>query len=89
LTVAFFDRLEEIRPLCSCELKFRVIIKEHINSLLRMQNHYWRQRFTQRVMQFGDENTKFFTPWPLRDTGEMSFLRLLMDLEGLSRIMGN
>jgi hypothetical protein len=27
--------------LCSCELKFRVIIKEHINSLLRMQNHYW------------------------------------------------
>jgi hypothetical protein len=60
MTVAFFDRLEEIRPLCSSELKFRVIIKEHINSLLRMQNHYWKQRFTQRVMQFGDENTKFF-----------------------------
>jgi hypothetical protein len=25
-----------------------------------MQREYWRQRFTQRVMQFGDENTKFF-----------------------------
>jgi hypothetical protein len=52
--------LEEIRPLCSSELKFRVILKEHISSLLRMQNHYWKQRFTQRLMQFGDENTKFF-----------------------------
>jgi hypothetical protein len=60
MTVAFFDRLEEIRPLCSSELKFRVIIKEHISSLLRMQNHYQKQRFTQRVMQYGDENTKFF-----------------------------
>jgi hypothetical protein len=27
---------------------------------LRMQNQYWRQRFTQRMTQFGDENTKFF-----------------------------
>jgi hypothetical protein len=49
-----------VKPLCSSELKFRNILKEHISSLLRMQNHYWKQRFTQRVMQFGDENTKFF-----------------------------
>lgn len=25
-----------------------------------MQTAYWRQRFTQRLVQFGDENTKFF-----------------------------
>jgi hypothetical protein len=25
-----------------------------------MQKEYWSQRFTQRVMQFGNENTKFF-----------------------------
>jgi hypothetical protein len=27
---------------------------------LRMQNKYWRQRFTQRMTQFGGENTNFF-----------------------------
>jgi hypothetical protein len=42
MTVAFFDRLEEIRPLYPSELKFRDIIKEHIRSLLKMENHYWK-----------------------------------------------
>lgn len=28
--------------------------------MLAMQNAYWKQRYTQRVMQFGDENIKFF-----------------------------
>jgi hypothetical protein len=60
MTVAFFDRLEEIRALYPNESKFRDIIKEHIRFLLRMQNQYWKQRFTQRITQFGDENTKFF-----------------------------
>jgi hypothetical protein len=60
MTVAFLDKLEEIRPLYSQELKFRNFIKEHIRTLLSMQNQYWKQRFTQRVMKFGDENTKFF-----------------------------
>jgi hypothetical protein len=60
MTVAFFDRLEEIRALYPNELKFRDIIKEHIRFLLRMQNQYWKQRFTQGIMQFGDENTKVF-----------------------------
>jgi hypothetical protein len=50
MTVAFFDRLEEIRTLYFSELKFRDIIKEHIRTLLRMQNQYWKQRFTQRIM---------------------------------------
>jgi hypothetical protein len=60
MTVAFFDRLEEIRSMYTSKLKFRDIIKEHIRFVLRMQNHYWKQKFTRRVMQFGDENTKFF-----------------------------
>jgi hypothetical protein len=60
MTVAFFDKLEEIRPLYPHELKFINIIKEHIRTLLSMQNQYWKQRFTQRVMMFVDENTKFF-----------------------------
>jgi hypothetical protein len=48
-----------------------VIIKGQIHNLLSMQNTYWRQRFTQRLVQFGNENTKFFMLWPLRDTGKI------------------
>jgi hypothetical protein len=60
MTIAFFYKLEEFRPLSHHELKFRVIIKGWIHNLLAMQNTNWRQRFTQRLVQFGDENTKFF-----------------------------
>jgi hypothetical protein len=60
LTIAFFDKLEELRNLHPHETAFRAIVKAHIRSLLSMQNTYWRQRFTQRLVQFGDENTKFF-----------------------------
>jgi hypothetical protein len=60
MTIAFFDKLEEIRPLFHHEFKFRVVIKRQIHNLTAMQNTYWRQRFTQRLVQFGDENTKFF-----------------------------
>ena len=60
LTIAFFDRLEEIRRLSNAELVFRKMIKTHYCNLLAMQNTYWKQRYTQRLVQFGDENTKFF-----------------------------
>jgi hypothetical protein len=60
MTIAFFDKLEELRSLYPQEFNFRKIIKVHIGNLLRMQNQYWRLRFTQRMTQFGDENTKFF-----------------------------
>ena len=59
-TIAFFDKLEELRDLYPQEFVFRKIVKSHIRKLLAMQNAYWRQRYTQRMMQFGDENTKFF-----------------------------
>jgi hypothetical protein len=60
MTIAFLDKLEELRPLYPQEFNFRKIIKVHITSLLRTQNQYWRQRFTQRMTQFGDGNTIFF-----------------------------
>lgn len=60
ITIEFFDKLEEIRDLYYQERAFRDIIKGHFSRLLFMQKTYWRQRFTQRLVQFGDENTKFF-----------------------------
>jgi hypothetical protein len=71
MTIAFFDKLEELRSLYPQEFIFRKIIKVHIGNLLRMQNQYWRQRFTQCMTQFGDENTKFFIQWQLKDSGRM------------------
>jgi hypothetical protein len=60
MTIAFLDKLEELRSLHSHEAKFRKVIKSHLGNLLFMQREYWKQRFTQRVMQFGDETTRFF-----------------------------
>lgn len=59
-TIAFFDKLEDLRILFSHEGAFRNMLKNHIRNLLAMQNAYWRKRFTQRLLQYGDENTKFF-----------------------------
>jgi hypothetical protein len=42
LTIAFFDKLEEIRRLYPQESKFRTLIKDHIRNLLAMQKEYWR-----------------------------------------------
>jgi hypothetical protein len=82
MTVAFFDRLEEIRSLYPSELKFRVIIKEHISSLLRMQIITGSKDSLKGLCSLGMRTPNFFTPWPLRDIGEMSFPRLMMALEG-------
>jgi hypothetical protein len=60
MTITFFDKLEELMPLSHHEFKFKVIIKGQNHNLLAMQNTYWRQRFTQRLVRFGDENTKIF-----------------------------
>jgi hypothetical protein len=59
-TIAFFDKLEEFRPLFFQERNFRSLLRNHIRNLLAMQNDYWKQRYTQRVVQLGDENSKFF-----------------------------
>jgi hypothetical protein len=59
-TIAFFDKLEEFRTLFFQERNFRSMLKNHIRNLLAMQNDYWKQRYTQRVVQLGDENSNFF-----------------------------
>jgi hypothetical protein len=60
LIVAFFDRLEELRSLTDPKSRFRFIIKSHLQKLLIVQREYWKQRYTQHFVQFGDENSKFF-----------------------------
>jgi hypothetical protein len=54
------DRLEEQRQLTFAENKCRDIIKQQVKKLLKYKNEYWRQRFTIRWVQLGDESTKFF-----------------------------
>jgi hypothetical protein len=54
------DKIEEQRAIFIQEVNFRNIIKNHINRLLKYKNDYWRQRYTVRWVQFGDEHTKFF-----------------------------
>jgi hypothetical protein len=58
--ILFLDDLEEIRSLFQPEQVFRDIIKSQLAKLLKCQQMYWRQRFTNRIVKYGDENTKFF-----------------------------
>jgi hypothetical protein len=75
LTIEFFDKLEEIRDLHHQESAFRAIIKSHISNLLFMQKTYSKQRFTEWLVQFGDENTKFFHAMATENIEEMSSVR--------------
>ena len=59
IIIAFMDNLEEVRIYIP-KRNFRNIIKEHLLKLLRLQQIYWRQRYTENLVKFGDENTKFF-----------------------------
>jgi hypothetical protein len=58
--ISTLDKIEEQRALFVQEANFRLIIKNHINRLLKYKNDYWRQRYTIRLVQFGDKPTKFF-----------------------------
>lgn len=58
--ILFLDGLEELRPLFHPELIFREIIKNQLTKLLKCQQIYWKQRFTNKLVKYGDENTKFF-----------------------------
>lgn len=58
--ILFLDDLEEFRPLFPPGLVFREIIKNQLAKLLKCQQLYWKQRFTNKVVKYGDENTKFF-----------------------------
>jgi hypothetical protein len=57
--ILILDKLEEQRPLFIQEKNMRKIIKIHMAKLLKYKNSYWRQRYTERWVVFGDECTKF------------------------------
>jgi hypothetical protein len=52
--------LEEFRDLSIIEWNFRELLRKKLNSLLRQQQIYWKQRGTVKWVKFGDEGTKFF-----------------------------
>jgi hypothetical protein len=60
IIIAFLDVLEEIRPLHLSKKNFRSIIQAHLQKLLHCQHIYWKQRYTEKLVKWGDENTKFF-----------------------------
>ena len=58
--IGHLDSLEELRLLYSPELNLRLILKRQLRTLLRYKNAYWKKRFTNNKVKFGDECTKFF-----------------------------
>ena len=58
--IFYMDSLEECRRLTDPEWNFRVIIKNHLSSLLKYRKIYWQKRYTVNRIRFGDECTKFF-----------------------------
>lgn len=55
------DNIKDKRALTVQENNFWAILKKHLLRLLKYQKEYWRKRCTIRWVQFGDENSKFFS----------------------------
>jgi hypothetical protein len=72
--ILLLDSLEEQRPLYIMEFNFRRIVKAHLDDLLLAECNYWRKRCTIRWIKLGEDNTKNFMPWLLKDTGEILLL---------------
>jgi hypothetical protein len=60
LVIFYLDKLEEFRSLYLPERNFRLIIKKKLHHLLQCQHEYWKQRYTEKLVKWGDENTSFF-----------------------------
>ena len=58
--IFYLDSLEDCRPLFLPEWNLRLIIKKHLQTLLRYKNIYWRKRYTNNRVRFGDECRKIF-----------------------------
>ena len=58
--ILHLDALEELRTLYNPEHNLRNILKTHLPALLRSMNTYWKNRYTENRIKFGDECTKFF-----------------------------
>jgi hypothetical protein len=42
------------------EHNFRLLVKQHLSTLLESKRTYWKQRNKLRWVKFGDENSEFF-----------------------------
>ena len=58
--ISFLDALEDQRPLFNPEMNLRNLVKSQLQTLLHYKKEYWRKRFTNNKVKFGDECTKFF-----------------------------
>jgi hypothetical protein len=54
------DGLEDQRNLSRMEHNFRLLVKQHLSTLLESKRTYWKQRNKLRWVKFGDENSEFF-----------------------------
>jgi hypothetical protein len=61
--------LEEQRKLFVQYRNFIIILKEHIISLLRYKQEYWKKQHTLRWTKFGNENKKNSMLQAQRDIG--------------------
>jgi hypothetical protein len=60
IVTLFLDGLENARILFNPEANLRIMVKKQRKTLLHYKNLYWRKRFTNNKVKFGDECTKFF-----------------------------
>jgi len=58
--ISFLDGLEDQRLLFNPEMNLRNLVKSQLQNLLHNKKEYWRKRFTNNKVKFGDECTKFF-----------------------------
>jgi len=58
--ISFLDGLEDQRLLFNPEMNLRNLVKSQLQTLLHYKKEYWRKRFTNNKVKFGDECTKFF-----------------------------
>lgn len=54
------DGLNDQRPLSGLESAFRILVENHLATLLESKRAYWKQINSVRWVQLGDENTHFF-----------------------------
>jgi len=60
LVLSFFTLIEEFWDLTIFEWNFKDILQEKIQSLLKQQKAYWRQRGQIKWVTLGDASTRFF-----------------------------
>jgi hypothetical protein len=58
--ICFLDSIEDLRNLFNHEANLRNIVKAQLQTLLHFKNLYWKKRFTNNRVKFGDEFTKYF-----------------------------